>query len=169
VLSAERIMTLLELRPLPGEGGFYRETYRSDEAVPAAALPDRYGGERRFGTAIYYLLTGATHSRLHRVASDEVFNFLLGDAVTMLQLDPEGAARTVRLGSDPAGGDALQVVVPRGVWQGAVLAEGGRWALMGVTVAPGFEFDDYEPADGDALARRWPDHEALIRRLASPP
>jgi len=164
-MTADQIIAALGLEPLEPEGGLYRETYRSGEGVAAGALPARYGGGRCFGTAIYYLLTPRTVSRLHRVASDEVFHFYLGDPVTMLWLAPDGGGRVVTLGPDLAAGQHVQVVVPRGVWQGAFLAEPGRWALMGCTVAPGFEYADFAPGDRDALIGRYGDWADLIRRL----
>jgi predicted cupin superfamily sugar epimerase len=166
MLTAQQIIRRLGLQPLTPEGGYFRETYRCQESVPAEALPQRYGARRCFSTAIYYLLTPQAHSRLHRVASDEVFHFLLGDPVTMLQLGPGRASRTTALGAELAAAQQPQVVVPRGVWQGCRLAPGGRFALMGVTVAPGFECDDFEAADPAALARRFPDRKDLIEQLS---
>ena len=126
--EVEQIIERLGLSPHP-EGGCYRETYRSNEKIPPSALPGRYVGERCFGTAIYYLLTPGTFSRLHRLASDEIFHFYLGDPATMLQLHPDGEGRQITLGPDLLAGQHVQVVVPRGVWQGTVLSEGGRFAL----------------------------------------
>ncbi len=163
-MTADEIIERLGLAPLEMEGGYFRETYRCDEGVAGEALPARYGDRRCFGTVIYYLITPETHSQLHRLTSDEIFHFLLGDPAVMLQLHPDGTSRVVTLGHDIAAGHQLQVVVPRGVWQGCLLA-GGDWALMGVTVAPGFEYADYEAPDIDALLRRYPDRQDLIRRL----
>ena len=164
-MTADEILRLLGLERLEVEGGFYRETYRCDESLPATALPSRYGGPRCFCTAIYYLLTPETFSRLHRLRSDEIFHFLLGDPVTMLHLYPDGTSRVLSMGTDLTAGQQLQVVVPRGTWQGCRLVEGGRFALMGVTVAPGFEYDDYEPGGRAELVGRYPDREALIKLL----
>ena len=163
-MTAEEIKRLLALAPLEMEGGYFRETYRSAESVAASALPDRYGGARSFSTARYYLLTPDACSRLHRLASDEAFHFYLGDAVTMLQIHPAGRCEVLTLGPDVAAGQRVQVVVPRGVWQGCLLA-GGGFALMGTTVAPGFERADYEPADRDSLIAAHPDVRELIERL----
>jgi predicted cupin superfamily sugar epimerase len=166
-MTAEEISKRLHLEPLEIEGGYYRETYRCDDTIPADALPPRYGGPRSCGTAIYYLLAPGTCSRLHRLKSDEVFHFLLGDPVTMLQLHPGGSSRTLTLGQDIAAGQCVQVVVPRGVWQGCLLNEPGRFALMGVTVAPGFEYADYEAGRRQELIRQYPDREDLIVRLTA--
>ncbi len=168
-MTAEEIIALLGLTPHPREGGFFREIYRADERVAAAALPARYGGPRALGTAIYYLLTPHTLSPMHRLLSDEVFHFYLGDPVEMLLLEPGAAGRTVILGTDLAAGMRPQVVVPRGVWQGARLVAGGTLALLGTTVAPGFDYADYEDGERDALIATWPEQAELIRALTAPP
>jgi len=163
-MDAREIIKLLDLQPHP-EGGFFRETYRSSETIRRGALPPRYGSSRNLSTAIYYLLTPDSFSMLHRVKSDELFHFYLGDPVTMLQLHPGGRAETITLGQDVAAGRRLQVVVPAGVWQGSFLSDGGRFALMGCTVAPGFDFDDFELGERKELIAQYPDHAALIERL----
>ncbi len=154
------------MRPLPVEGGFYTETYRSQQKIcPSVATPGQTA-ERNLATAILYLLTPDTYSALHRVKSDEIFHFYLGDPVTMLQLRPDGEARTIAIGSNVLSGQLPQVVVPKNTWQGCLLDEGGRFALMGTTVVPGFEFDDFELPDIEQLLRQYPDQRELIMRLA---
>ena len=148
------------------EGGFFRQTYSSSEQVEPDGLPSRYRSSRPFSTCIYYMLTPRNHSALHRVSSDEIFHFYLGDPVEMLQLIPEGAARRLTIGIDIARGHSPQVVVPAGVWQGARLAEGGSVALLGATVAPGFDPADFEPGIADELAQAYPGEADLIRQLA---
>lgn len=165
-MTADEIIRLLELKPHPAEGGYFREIYRADEMIPHAALPARYGGARTFGTAIYYLLTPESFSALHVLDSDEAFHFYLGDPVEMLQLHPSGESERVVIGNDLAAGHAPLVIVRRGVWQGSRLIPGGRFALLGTTVAPGFEFVDYSHGDGAALAARYPDRKDLIAALA---
>src|SRR5918912_1512770 len=110
--TAEQIIAALKLRPLPLEGGYYRETYRSSLELPAAVLTPHYAATRAAATAIYYLLTPETYSALHRLPTDEVFHFYLGDPVEMLQLWPDGSGRTELLGPDLAGGQRPQLVVP---------------------------------------------------------
>lgn len=163
-MTAQEIIERLGLVPHPEEGGFFRETYRAAEGVSAGALPERYGGDRTFGTAIYYLLTPTTISALHKLESDEIFHFYLGGPVQMLQLLPDGTATTITIGNDLAAGQVPQVSVPRGVWQGARLLA-GEFALMGCTVCPGFEFADYEHGDRAVLSKQYPDHGAEIERL----
>lgn len=163
--SIEQLITALDLKPHP-EGGFYRETYRAGEDIDARALPERYRKTKRsVSTAIYYLLTPDTFSCMHRVASDEVFHFYLGDTVEMLQLHPSGAERVIELGPNFAGGQHLQTVVQAGVWQGARVKWGGAFALLGATVAPGFDFVDYEEGLCAELTKKYPTQEKLIAEL----
>ncbi len=102
---------------------------------------------------------------MHRLRSDEVFHFYAGDPVEMLHLSEEGSGRTIILGNDLAAGVQPQLVVPKGVWQGSRLMEGGRWALLGCTVCPGFELEDYESGSRQDLSARWPDWQDLIAAL----
>lgn len=167
MLSADELIRLLQLEPLPREGGWYRETYRSARQLPASVLGSAYRSARSAGTAIYYLLTPDTCSALHRLPTDEVFHFYLGDAVEMLQFgpDPEEGGRILTLGSDVRAGQRVQAVAPAGVWQGSMLRPGGAFALLGTTMAPGFDFDDYEAADAAALAAQYPEFAQRIARL----
>jgi hypothetical protein len=153
-VTAEQVRERLGLRPHP-EGGYYVETYRAEERVDSRSL----------STAIYYLLTPDTFSALHRLRSDEVFHFYLGDPVEMLQLRPDGSAREVVLGSSVLEGTQPQVVVRKGVWQGLRLRPGGAFALLGTTVAPGFEFADFELGRRDALVAAYPAHAERIQVL----
>jgi predicted cupin superfamily sugar epimerase len=165
MLTAQQIIDRLHLVPLTIEGGYFRETYRSTLTLPAGALPAAYGGDRHVSTAIYYLLTPDTFSAIHRVKSDEVFHFYAGDAVEMLQLWPDGSGKTLTIASDLADGHEPQVIVPAGVWQGCRLAHGGDWALMGCTVAPGFEYADYEAGKRAELTAAYPKFAELIASL----
>lgn len=158
-MTADEIKTLLNLQPHPVEGGWYRRTYTS--AVSVALL----GGVRPYGTAIYYLLEEGTFSEMHVLASDEIFHFYLGDPVEMLQLLPNGDSKVVRLGPDLAAGQQVQLVVPAGTWQGTRLVEGGKVALLGCTVTPGFDFADYRSGKHDELVRQWPHEAARIKKL----
>jgi uncharacterized protein len=180
--TAQQIIEFFGMRPLPNEGGFYVETYRCREKIAQAGLPaprvllsqDSSGGDRNLCTAILYLLTPDTFSVLHRVKSDEIFHFYLGDAVTMLQLHPDGSSEVTILGQDIFKRHRVQVVVPQGTWQGCFLnprcclataRRGGGFALMGTTVAPGFEFADFEPANREKLLEQYPTQRDLIIRL----
>lgn len=166
--SAAHVQALIRelgLRPLPEEGGLFAETYRSGGVIPAGAMTGRQAGDRRLATAIYYLITPDRFSALHRVASTEIFHFYMGDAVEMLQLLPEGSAQTLTLGTDILAGQRPQAVVRRGVWQGTRLAPGGRFALLGCTVSPGFEYADYEHGQRGQLQAAYPAQARLIAEL----
>ncbi|HKW13989.1 MAG TPA: cupin domain-containing protein [Candidatus Krumholzibacteria bacterium] len=159
-LSADDIRRLLRLEPHPMEGGFFRETYRSPQRMRSAP-----GDERDAATAIYYLLTPETFSALHRLPGDEVFHFYLGDPVEMLQIWPAGNVRTVVIGSDITAGMQPQVMVPGGVWQGCRLRDGGRVALMGTTMSPGFDARDFELGKRAILISSYPDARDAILKL----
>ncbi|MBI2807338.1 MAG: cupin domain-containing protein [Planctomycetes bacterium] len=163
--TADELIRHLGLQPHPKEGGFFRETYRAAESFAPPALPGRYVGTRSASTAIYYLLTPKTFSALHRLQTDEIFHFYLGDPVRMLQLHPDGSSQTLLLGNDVLAGQHPQVVVPRGVWQGSLLEPGGAFALLGCTVAPGFDYVDYEHGNRDALSVQYPSAIEMIRHL----
>jgi predicted cupin superfamily sugar epimerase len=167
MLKAEDLIAVLQLQPLPLEGGYFRETYRSPEQLPADAFAGRYRTDKTISTAIYYLLTPQSFSALHRLPADEIFHFYLGSPVQMLQRWPEGHGQLVTLGPDVLAAQSPQVIVPRGVWQGSFLAPGGSYALLGTTMAPGFDFADYEPGDRAHLVQTYPDHAELIRRLTA--
>lgn len=165
-VTAAEVKRILGLQPHPCEGGWYSRSYESGERLAVESFRDgRYSGARHTGTAIYYLLEPETFSEMHRLRSDEIFHFYLGDRVEMLQL-PEGATgERLVLGSDLRSGDRLQAVVPRGVWQGSRLVRGGRWALLGCTVAPGFAYEDYDDVPREDLLARWPQWSELITAL----
>ncbi|MDE2482462.1 MAG: cupin domain-containing protein [bacterium] len=157
-----RIVEELGLQPHP-EGGFFAETYRSDEQVENI---ERYAGPRALSTAIYFLLTAWSPSRLHRVKSDEIWHFYAGDPLEMLQLHDDGSAEQIVIGSDVAHGQRPQVLVPRGSWQGVRVMPGGNYGLVGATVAPGFDFADFEMGERESLAHAYPMHAALIEVLS---
>jgi uncharacterized protein len=164
-MDIDKVKQMLDLKPLPGEGGFYAESYRSSEKLARGSLPERYTGERIFGTAIYFLLTPETFSALHRLLSDEVYHFYLGDPVELLCLREDGSGEVLTMGSDLDCGMRLQIAVPRGTWQGSRLRPGGKFGLLGTTVAPGFEFADFELASRAVLSQRYPDFVEMIREL----
>jgi uncharacterized protein len=164
-LDAEYLIGALGLSPHL-EGGYFAETYRSDERTKVG---DRYSAPRSLSTAIYYLLAPKTCSRMHRLKSDEIYHFYLGDPVTMVNLHPDGSSDLVMLGQEILNGQRLQHTVPRGVWQGARLADGGDFALLGTTVAPGFDYADYESGARNDLIEDYPDMRDMIVRLTEAP
>lgn len=164
-VDAQYLKDALGLKPLPEEGGFFVETYRADSRLSPACLGGDYDGERALSTAIYYLLTPDTFSAMHRLRSDEIFHFYLGDPVEMLQLHPNGRIEEIVLGNDIRARHRQQVLVPAGTWQGAVLVDGGSYALLGTTVAPAFEFADFELGDRAKLTSLYPAASKVIARL----
>ena len=163
-MTADDVIRLLNLQPHPVEGGFFREMYRAAQTLPAEVLP-AHGGPRAVSTAIYYLLKPGHVSELHVLPGDEVFHFYLGAAVRMLQLWPDGSGKEVVLGSDLAAGEVPQLVVPAGVWQGTRLVGATGFALLGCTVAPGFDYADYRGASRAELVAKWPAFADEIKRL----
>ncbi len=164
-MNIEKLIKKLNLIPHPNEGGYFIETYRSKENFLSKNLPERYNGDRAFGTAIYYLLTASTFSEIHRLKSDEVFHFYLGDPVEMINLFPDGNVKKIILGQDLFNGMELQVIVSKMVWQGAKLVNGGSFALLGTTVSPGFDYNDYDSGDRAELLKLYPDYKDYIIKL----
>jgi predicted cupin superfamily sugar epimerase len=165
-MTIDELKHLLRLEPLAGEGGWFAETYRSQRVLPDGALDPDWAGPRSLATAIYYLLTAETFSALHRLRADEIFHFYLGDPVEMLQLAPNGGGRVLVLGTDLTAGMRPQILVPAGVWQGTKLVAGGRFALLGTTVSPGFDLADFEPGHGESLAAAYPEFRERIAALS---
>ena len=163
-MTADDVKRLLELTPLAMEGGFFHETYRSRWMIPGEHLPEGMLGQRSIGTAIYYMITPESFSTLHRLPGTEVFHFYLGDPVVMLQLHPDGESQTVTLGQDLVAGQQPQVVVRGGTWQGCRLAPGGKWALMGTTMSPGFDYADYETGARDELIAQYSSAGEMIQQ-----
>ena len=154
----------LGLEPHP-EGGYFKEVYRAADELAASCLPERFSAPRSTATSIYYLLEGEDFSALHRIRSDEIWHFHDGQALSIEGLSPEGQRHTWRLGLNPRAGEAPMAVVPAGYWFGSRLAEGVGFALVGCTVAPGFDFDDFEMADRNELLQQFAEHQAWIREL----
>ena len=168
VSPLDQLVARLKLQPLPQEGGWFAPVWRSELRLTGAALPERYGAgaERAAASTILYLLAGNEFSALHRLRSDEVWQFHAGDAVELLRLGPAaGSGGWTRLGSAVAEGEAPQAVVPHGVWQGARLAPGGKWALVGCTMAPGWDESDFELGRRAELAAAWPELAGAIAGL----
>lgn len=165
MLTAENVIELLGLAPLPIEGGFFRRSYSSAERLPGATLPARYAGDRELCGAIYYLLRAADFSALHRLQTDEIYHFYLGDPVELLVLEPGGGHALHVLGPDLAGGQQVQLVVAHGSWQGSRVRPGGQFALLGTTMAPAYDQSDFELGRRADLAAQYPAAGELIAAL----
>ena len=147
------------------EGGYFREMYRSGETIARDALPDRFPGARAFSTAILFLLEGREFSALHRIRSDECWHFYAGASLTLHIIGTDGTYAPVGLGRDIENGEAFQVVVGAGYWFGATVNDPESYALVGCTVAPGFDFEDFEMGGRKDLVKRYPEHRSIIERL----
>ncbi|MFC1661440.1 cupin domain-containing protein [Gemmatimonadota bacterium] len=164
-MDVETLIRRLGLAPLPLEGGYFKETYRSSIRVAAEALGAGYSGARSVGTAIYFLLTPLSFSAMHSLPGDETYHFYLGAPVFLLVLHPDGGSEEITLGTDLEGGMVVQYTVPGGSWQGSRLFPGGDFALLGTTMSPGFDVEDFELGHMADLVRRYPDRRALIESL----
>jgi len=164
VQDAEYWVRTIELIPHP-EGGYFRETYRSPVTLELQALPAGYEGSRSVSTAIYFLLKKGQFSALHRLRSDELWHFHAGGPLKVVVIDECGTGKEVLLGSCPENGESFQAVVPAGCWFGALPVEGASYSLVSCTVAPGFDFRDFELGDRDDLLERYPEHRKIIEQL----
>lgn len=154
----------LQLEPHP-EGGYFRQTCRSELVIAREALPAGFSGPRAVSTAIYFLLEKKNFSAFHRLRSDEVWHFYAGEPVVVHVIEPEGSYSRILLGRDPDGGQALQGVVRAGSWCASHVADWNSFALVGCTVAPGFDFEDFEMGKRKELGIRYPQHRELIDSL----
>ncbi len=169
--KVEEIIEKLELQKHPIEGGYFSETYRSPLKIDCKKLIPGYQQQQEhlhsLSTAIYYLLIPGTFSELHRLPIDEIFHFYAGSPVEMLQLFPDGSGKKILIGNDISKGHSPQVIAPAGVWQGTRLLEESEnaYALMGTTMAPGFDFADYTSGNRLELIESYPQYKELIMLL----
>jgi len=154
----------LNLRTHP-EGGYFREVYRSGEFIQKKGLPARYSSFRPFSTSIYFLLKSGQFSAFHRLKSDEGWHFYAGSALTLFIIGPTGKLITVFMGQDPTNKEVLQFIIPKGSWFAARTNSPDSYSLMGCTVAPGFDFEDFELGSRERLIRTFPQHSKLIGEL----
>lgn len=147
------------------EGGYFKEVYRAGEFIQKKGLPQRYSSFRSFSTSIYFLLKGEEFSAFHRIKSDEVWHFYEGAPLIIYILIPDGKSIQVRLGRNPEKNETLQFVIPKGAWFAAQPLEKNSYSLVGCTVAPGFDFDDFELGSREVLTRTFPKYEKLISQF----
>lgn len=157
-MDSRQIIELLSLKPLSIEGGYFRETYRCAESSSG-------GKERAASTAIFYLLDERTVSRIHRLRSDEIWHFYIGDPVELYLFKESGVCEKKILGTAIDRGQSPQILVSKECWQGARLKDGGKFALMGTTVAPGFDEADFEAGKRGELLAAYPGCEEIINIL----
>lgn len=164
--NADYWIEILQLKEHP-EGGFFRETYRSDEMIKPEHLPHRYQVAHSFSTAIYYLLKGDQVSAFHRLKSDELWHFYAGSSVTIHIICETGQYTRIRLGNNFDEGEIFQTAVPTGCWFGATVDDKSSFTLVGCTIAPGFDFSDFELADRENMLKKFPQHRAIIEELTN--
>jgi predicted cupin superfamily sugar epimerase len=162
--SVPQLIQQFNLLPHP-EGGYYKETYRSKEAVAQNALPKGFSGDRSFSTAIYFLLEKGNFSAFHKIKSDECWHFYAGQTLNVYVINSNDELEIIKLGNDIASGETFQYVVPANCWFASEPAVNTEFSFVGCTVAPGFDFADFELAKADELIKLYPQHEETIRRL----
>lgn len=164
MLTPTQLIRQFQLLPHP-EGGWYKETYKSTELIAANALPQRFSGGRAFSTAIYFLLEQGNFSAFHRIKSDECWHFYAGGPLEVFILTPGGRLTIISLGSGIEEGQQFQYVVPANCWFASRPARESSFSFVGCTVAPGFDFADFELATAEILSAEYPDQSELIMSL----
>ena len=159
-----RLIETLELKPHP-EGGYFRETYRSTESIHNSNLPDVFNGDRNVSTGIYYLLESDNFSAFHKINQDEMWHFYSGDPIVLTMISPQGELTTTHIGNEIHLDQVPQFVVPKKYWFSAKLAKNDAYALLGCTVAPGFDFKDFHLASRNNLTKKYPQHKEVIKAL----
>ncbi len=165
--SIEEIISGLNLKPHP-EGGYFRETYRSDHYINEDSLTSKYKGKRNYSTCIYFLLTSDTFSAFHRIQQDEIWHFYSGSPIRLHMISEIGTHSECMIGNDFTNGQVPQLVVPGGYWFGAEVINSNDYSLVGCTVSPGFDFADFELPTRQELISLFPKSEKIITRLTKP-
>lgn len=163
-VEIDKLVNEMELLPHP-EGGFYKEVYRSTGIISSKALSGDYSGDRNFCTSIYFLLTSENFSAFHRIKQDEVWHFYSGSPLIVHVIDPEGKYSANRIGFDPENKTFPQFTVPGGSWFASSVESEDGYSLVGCTVAPGFDFNDFELANRTDLIKEYPQHQTIISSL----
>jgi len=163
-MNAEYFIKHLQLQPHP-EGGYFKETYRSKDIISSNCLPADFNGDRSYSTAIYFLLQQGDFSAFHRIKSDECWHFYEGDTLLIHIIDEEGNYSCTKLGRKIHEGEVFQFIVPANCWFASEPAKETAFTLVGCTVAPGFDFADFEMADARTLINNYPQHHSIIERL----
>ena len=163
-MTAQQLINFYNLLPHP-EGGYYKETYKSDEIINRSALPNRFDGDRVFSTAIFFLLERGDFSAFHRIKSDECWHFYSGGTLLVYIIEADGQMEIIRLGNDIENRELFQYVVPANCWFASIPAPESDFSLVGCTVSPGFDFNDFEMAEANKLIELFPQHAEIINAL----
>ena len=164
MITPQQLIQQFALQQHP-EGGWYKETYKSTELLPLAALPQRFNGDRSFSTAIYFLLEQGNFSAFHKIKSDECWHFYTGEPLVVYIISQQGALDIIELGNDINKGHVFQYVVPANCWFASRPAAESNFCFVGCTVAPGFDFEDFDLADAAELSKLYPQHRDIIHEL----
>ena len=163
-LAVSDLIQKFNLLPHP-EGGYFKETYRSVEQIPIIGLPERFKGDRPFSTAIYFLLEKENFSAFHKIQAYECWHFYAGSILNIYVILQNGDLEIIRLGSNIHHGETFQYIVPANCWFASALAENVDYSFVGCTVAPGFDFADFELANAEDLIKIYPQHQSIIESL----
>ena len=164
MLTKEQLIKRLNLEKHP-EGGYFKETYRSEMSISESSLPSRFSSQRSVSTCIYFMLTSDEFSAFHKVNQDEAWHFYLGATIELHMISPEGEYSKIHIGNDFFNDETTQFIVPAQHWFAAEIHKEDSFALVGCTVAPGFDFKDFELADRLELQREFPEHKIIISKL----
>ena len=160
-MNVDLLVNKLKLEPHP-EGGYFKEVYRSNNIIPQKALPEGFLGDRTIATAIYFLIEKNNFSALHKIKSDETWHFYYGDALEVIEIDENGVLTATAIGNNLLEGDTFQYTVKANTWFGSRVKSGGNFSLVGCTVAPGFDFNDFELGKKEDLLKLYPQHQKVI-------
>ena len=163
-MTAQQLINFYNLLPHP-EGGYYKETYKSDEIINRSALPNRFDGDRVFSTAIFFLLERGEFSAFHRIKSDECWHFYSGGTLLVYIIEADGQMEIIRMGNDIENRELFQYVVPANCWFASIPAPESDFSLVGCTVSPGFDFNDFEMAEANKLIEQFSQHAETINAL----
>jgi predicted cupin superfamily sugar epimerase len=162
--KAKEYIKKLQLKPHP-EGGYFKELYRTGEFILPDRLPKRYKSSRTFSTSIYFLLEGNQVSSFHRLKSNELWHFYDGSALIIYTIDEDRGLKKIKLGKNSNEGESFQAQIKHNCWFAAELIDKYSFALVGCTVSPGFEFEDFELGKRDELMKQYPEHKDIIKKL----
>ena len=163
-INADYWINKLKLEAHP-EGGYFREIYRSEEEINQGSLPDRYNGKRNLSTSIYFLLKENGRSLFHKLKSDEIWHFYSGSALTVYIIEENARLDRLILGSNFESDEQFQIIIRKNQWFGAVINDKKSYSLIGCTVTPGFDFNDFEIGDRSNLLKLYPEHRNIIELL----
>ncbi len=147
------------------EGGFFKETYRTNSKIKKNNLPDEFNGDRHLATAIYFLLNKNEHSTFHKLKADEIWHYYTGSSLILYLLPPGGTMEIIHLGTDLEAGEEPQAIIKNNTWFAAELKDKTSFGLYGCTTSPGFEYKDFEIADKKKLLAQYPQHKDILNRL----